>query len=89
MSEAFEKWLKSEYDVDYQDAEAAKLSWKVHEMRAAWYGGRGEADGVLNLVGQVLDAWDDLPGDVAYDEELGRLRGCIEQINEAMGLPEK
>jgi hypothetical protein len=47
---------------------------------------RLQAINVMPLIGGLLDAWDDLPNDVKYDEELERLRKHIEKIDDGMEM---
>ena len=39
---------------------------------------------VMPLIGQLLDAWDELPNDVKSDPELNRLAKNIQRIDTAM-----
>jgi len=45
---------------------------------------RKQARDVMPLIGNLLDAWDDLPNDVKTDPELERLATKIELIDRAM-----
>ena len=43
-----------------------------------------QAKDVMSLIGDLLDAWDELPNDVKTDPELERLAAKIESIDHAM-----
>jgi len=43
-----------------------------------------QAKDVMSLIGDLLDAWDELPNDVKTDPELERLATKIELIDHAM-----
>ena len=45
---------------------------------------RRQAKDVMSLIGDLLDAWDELPNDVKTDPELERLAAKIESIDHAM-----
>ena len=45
---------------------------------------RRQTRDVMSLIGNLLDAWDDLPNDVKTDPELERLATKIELIDHAM-----
>ncbi len=45
---------------------------------------RQQADKTMPLIGPLLDAWDGIPNDVRYDEELAQVARILAAIESAM-----
>ena len=65
--------LRSKKEVEMDKVEAERESIR---RKQTW--------DVMPLIGNLLDAWDDLPNDVKTDPELERLADKIESIDRAM-----
>lgn len=45
---------------------------------------KAQSDAVMDLIGEMLDAWEGLPTDVRCSDEMEELNECISRINNAM-----
>ena len=45
---------------------------------------KAQSDAVMNLIGEMLDAWEALPTDVRCSDEMEELNEHISRINNAM-----